>query len=361
MLKFLLSAFFVAHTSAAPSFEHVLAAAEPGTYCGWPANHGPMRAWGDELVVAFTAGAFKIKGPGRHAFDSSKPQACWLSRSLDGGRTWKIEKPDALRGHQDPKAAPIGPATGDIRSANPDCMILCGYDDEDRGWSWFQVSQNRGRTWGGRQALPEMGLRAINGRTDYVLDGAAGALFCFVTPKTAGGEGRVVAARTTDGGKTWTREGFVGPDPAKGYSIHPSTVRLDTQRLVCATRRQEPQKGSIEIHASADDGKTWRTLGTAAITGSRSSAGDMIRLRDGRLALAYAQREAGKICARLSPDDGVTWGAEVTLRDNAGSWDIGYPRLAQRADGGIVCAYYWNDDPLKECVIAATIWIPPAK
>ncbi len=75
----------------------------------------------------FTAGEFKIIGPGRHAYDSSKPQACWLSRSLDGGLTWKIEKPDALRGHKDPKAAPIGPATGGIRSDNPDCMILCAY------------------------------------------------------------------------------------------------------------------------------------------------------------------------------------------------------------------------------------------
>ena len=74
---------------------------------------------------------------------------------------------------------------------------------------------------------------------------------------------------------------------------------------------------------NSNGGKSWRTLGTATGTGKRSTAADMIRLCDGRLALAYSQRDEGKICVRYSADEGKSWSEEVILRDKAGNWDIG--------------------------------------
>ena len=59
-----------------------------------------------------------------------------------------------------------------------------------------------------------------------------------------------------------------------------------------------------------------------------------------------------------SADRGRTWGPEIMLRDDAGCWDLGYPRTVQRADGRIVTVYYFNDDPKSERYIAATIWKP---
>ena len=35
--------------------QHVTVYREPGRYAGWPANYG-IWSWGDEVVVAFTAG-----------------------------------------------------------------------------------------------------------------------------------------------------------------------------------------------------------------------------------------------------------------------------------------------------------------
>ena len=86
-----------------------------------------------------------------HAFDTSQSQHTWLALSLNGGASWKIERPDALRGHKDPNAAPIRPTVGGIRSDNPDCIIFVDYEDEERGRSWFHVPQDQGRTWGARQ------------------------------------------------------------------------------------------------------------------------------------------------------------------------------------------------------------------
>ena len=51
----------------------------------------------------------------------------------------------------------------------------------------------------------------------------------------------------------------------------------------------------------------------------------------------------------------------IVLRGDAGAWDIGYTRTAQRADGKLMTAYYWATEPMKERTIEATIWDPGAK
>ncbi len=75
--------------------------------------------------------------------------------------------------------------------------------------------------------------------------------------------------------------------------------------------------------------------------------------------MTYGYRaEPYSIRARLSRDEGKTWGDIVTLRDGAAAWDMGYTRSVQRPDGKIVTVYYFNDAPHNERFIAATIWDP---
>src|SRR5688572_5647292 len=62
---------------------HVKVYAEPGRFGGWPANHG-LWAWGDEILVGFSAGYFKDYGPDRHAIDRGRPEEHLLARSKDG-------------------------------------------------------------------------------------------------------------------------------------------------------------------------------------------------------------------------------------------------------------------------------------
>jgi hypothetical protein len=316
-----------------------------------------MHVWGDEVLIAYTSAVYLNKGPQTHTYDDTQPQHVWLARSLDRGETWKIEQPSELRGHKDPAAAPILPPTGGIDLRDPNLIVICGYEDDDDGGGWFQVSADRGKTWSARQQLPDFGMPGLCGRTDYVADALGRAVFLFVaTSAHKMKEGRVFAARTVDGGRTWERLGLVGPDHADGFSIQPATVVLETGAFLTATRWQRQGRSGIEMHRSTDDGASWITLGNVCETGRRSTAVDLTRTTSGELVIVYAQREQGKICARISNDKGVTWGPEQVLRDHAGNWDIGYPRTIERPDGRLLTAYYWNDDAAGERVIAGTIW-----
>jgi hypothetical protein len=82
-------------------------------------------------------------------------------------------------------------------------------------------------------------------------------------------------------------------------------------------------------------------------------------LRDGRLAVAYGvRRPPFGIRAKLSSDEGRTWGEEITLRSDGRTWDLGYPRMVQRNDGNLITFYYFTTTEIPEQHIAASIWDP---
>ena len=145
-----------------------------------------------------------------------------------------------------------------------------------------------------------------------------------------------------------TMNGFIRICHLKNFSL----AVLFLAQVVRPIEAAQPDFHHVTI--AREQGKF---LGWPANHGPMHAWGD--ELLDGRLALTYAQRDRAQICAKLSADEGATWGDEIVLRDRAGNWDIGYPRTAQRADGRLVTAYYWNDDPRSERHIAATIWQPP--
>jgi len=64
--------------------------------------------------------------------------------------------------------------------------------------------------------------------------------------------------------------------------------------------------------------------------------------------------------AKISKDNGKTWGDEIILRDDARTWDFGYPRMVVRPDGKLVTIYYYNTEKNPEQHIVATIWDPDA-
>ena len=78
------------------SVTNVVVYQQPGRFGGWPANHG-IWSWGNEILVGLEAGYFRTNDRGGHAIDYTKPAEHLLARSLDGGATWKIEKPEGLK------------------------------------------------------------------------------------------------------------------------------------------------------------------------------------------------------------------------------------------------------------------------
>lgn len=332
---------------------HVVIHKKDGHFGGWPANYG-IWSWGNEIVVGFKLGYFKIDPDGGHAIDNSKPSGTRFARSLDGGNTWSLEVPNYL--NEEGNVPESVDTQGGFTFTDPDFAMMVRY-------SKFFISQDRCKTWAGPFKLPDFGRKAILARTDYIVNGKHDLYAFMASAKDNGEEGWPFMARTRDGAKTWEFVSWIGPQPGKGgYAIMPSTVRLSPTGFLTLIRRKAVNNGEatywIEAYISDDNGETWKFLNKPTDT-LGGNPGHLIRLDDGRLLLTYGYRRPPYgIRAKLSSDDGQTWGEEIVLRDDGGSWDLGYPRVVQRPDGKVVVAYYFNTDAEAERYIAATIWDP---
>ena len=91
---------------------------------------------------------------------------------------------------------------------------------------------------------------------------------------------------------------------------------------------------------SRDDGKTWKSHGPATLPNQHPAS--LLGLSDGRVLLTYGIRNEGlhAIGARVSRDDGASWGHPFVLVCLDGSVDDGYPSSVELDDGTVVTAYY---------------------
>ena len=370
--RLLLAAVFTAAAGAAEKppvrdlsgeAKHVVAAARPGFFCGWPANEG-IWAWGNEILVGFYLAPYRYNPKG-HSVDGSKPGVDAFARSLDGGETWSFE-----------------PASYDSRAVSSDGCETWSYDKEAKkltrpldfsrpGFAMklrngrMYCSYDRGRSWGGSFRLRVEGIdRPLRARTDYIVEGAGQAKIFLPTLKSDGASGRSLMAETTDGGQSFHFVGWLAPEPETpkenskhSFSIMPSTVKLPDGTLVTALRERRGRKKWIEIRRSVDGGRTWESLSIPSRMAWNPPS--LIRLADGRLCLTYGDRcKPYSIRARLSGDGGRSWGPVLILRRDAASWDMGYVRSVQRPDGKIVTLYYHTTAEHPEQFIAGTVWQP---
>jgi len=366
---------FIPHAeaeSAGP--KHLFIYHQKGRFAGFPANHGIWH-WGNEILVGFSAGDYKDLGPDRHAIDRSKPEEHLLARSLDGGETWAIENPGkkgaligtpgARHGTMPTDVSEPVPVDcpGSIDFTHPDFAMTCRMAGTDNGQSRFYYSYDRGHHWKGPFNLPLFGQPGIAARTDYIVNGPHDCHLFLTASKSNYREGRVLCARTIDGGKNWQLIGMIGPEP-EGYSIMPSSVRLSSNQLLttirCRAGADASGKSWIEAWDSSDNGQTWSFLNRPVKDTGEGNPPHLIRLVDGSLCLTYGVRAAPfRICAVFSKDGGKTWSPERNLRDDGGNRDLGYVRSVQRPDGKIVTIYYfWDRKTGPERYLAATIWDP---
>ena len=356
---------------------------EPGRFAGWPANYG-MWHWGDEIVVGFTVGAHRTVARG-HAIDKRRPVVNMQARSLDRGFTWRVEafngaRPDE-RGlsadeHMNPglrlgevmgaTSAPV-PATP-LNFERPDFALMLARTGLTRGvFSFLYLSTDRCRTWNGPYRLPLFGSTGIAARTDYLVLGEHAALFFLTANKADGKEGKVICVRTDDGGQSFELLAEVGGEP-KGdgdFAIMPASLQLPSGRILCARRCRNGASGLswIDLYASDDQGHSWRYMSQPVKFQQSGHSGNppcLKQLSDGSLLLIYGNRDTYNICARISADDGLSWGEEIVLRAGGANGDMGYPRAVALDDDVVVAAYYINERPDGdgERLIEATLWKP---
>ncbi len=236
---------------------------------------------------------------------------------------------------------------GDVNFTHPDFALMCARTGLTAGArSSFYLSTDRCKSWQGPYRLPMFDQLGIAARTDYVVTGSRECTLMLTATKPDGGEGRVLCARTTDGGASFRFVAWIDENPS-GYAIMPSTVALRDDHFLTAIRRQTGRRNWIDLFESRDCGESWRLIATpVAGTGRGGNPPAMIRLRDERLCLTYGYRDAPyAIRAVISDNDGHIWSKPITIREGAANHDIGYSRTTQGADGTIVTVYYYNDAP----------------
>jgi hypothetical protein len=218
---------------------------------------------------------------------------------------------------------------------------------------YIRVSQDGGHTWSRSVVLPNNGFHQLSAVESSLVrpDGRCLIFLQGITRK--GDPSRCLVYRSIDDGTSFQFLSFITPerDPLHGglRQMYPRGVILPNGRILCTVRVDRHWSGEMwtELYKSDDGGKTWQFLSRITEFGA---PGAPLLMRDGRLVLIYTYRlPKPGIRAVVSEDEGRTWGREIIVRDDGGSWDLGYPRAWEAEPGRIGTIYYFNDsdDPVQ--------------
>lgn len=281
-----------------------------------------------------------VRGGDRHIGVNGRLD--WV-RSTDGGKTWTL-KPlvDGPMDHRNP-------AVGQLK----DGSVLVTYEI-DRGYGpngerlkgcatdglYTMRSNDRGYTWKGpiKSPLPLDYCVSPFGKIAQLSDGTA--LLNVYYGK--GPHPASLVYRSKDSGETWGDPSVIAED----YN-ETSLLVLPDERILAILRSYAGEH--LAVSFSSDKGRTWSP--PRQVTHDREHPADVILLKDGRLLLAYGERNRPfGVRAMLSRDLGQTWGPNIIiLADDAQRPDCGYPSSAEIAPGKIVTLYYGTDE-LKDTI-----------
>lgn len=256
-------------------------------------------------------------------------------RSHDGGRTWA--KPSVIvNGAWDDRNPGVGIA--------PDGAVVLAYHEQGsygpdakfaprlrRVQMRVTRSLDRGVTWEASWPLgfPEMEKYSAYGRIVTLPDGT------MLLPIYGRGEkaeqDHSCLLRSRDSGVTWDDPSVI----AEGFA-ETAVLLLPDGDLLAAMRSSKG--GRLDVCRSSDGGRTWTEPGPG--TGESEHPADLTLLSNGWVLMVFGVRYAPfGVQAMVSRDGGQTWGARLTICDDLGDVDIGYPSTVRLGDR-LVTAYY---------------------
>lgn len=153
--------------------------------------------------------------------------------------------------------------------------------------------------------------------------------------------------RSTDGARSWSRQGPIEV-PGQPYgTIQPAIVPLRgrLRMFVRATQRI----GRICYADSTDGGLTWTPARPTSLPNPNSGI-DAAGLRDGRIVLVYNHTAQGRSPLNMAvSNDGETWNNFLALETEPG--EFSYPAVIQASDGSIHITYTWNRKKIRHVEI----------
>ena len=165
-------------------------------------------------------------------------------------------------------------------------------------------------------------------------------------------------AESKDDGLSWTwlsdiptRQG----DVVKGGYHELFAIETDDGRIITQIRNHnKPDVGSTLQCESSDGGKTWTVPKSIDVWGLPSH---LLKLKDGRFVMTYGyRRKPFGNQARVSTDQGRTWGEPLTISADGEAGDLGYPSTVELADGTLLTVWYEFQKAAGKAVLRQAKW-----
>jgi hypothetical protein len=360
--------------------DHAVVYRQEDEFCSWPFTSGFWENAEGELIANFASRTVSYASGDAIRHDvlgqnSSNPKTVTV-RSRDRGATWDGDNPQlnmmagpggggGARAMTEMPAAFAEP----VNYREPNVLVANGSAGgfaTSSARATVNLSRDGGRTWSPTVLLPLDGLPATTGvQSTLVRPDGRCLLFMFSVEKDNTNRRPLVFGSVNQGQEfhfmsyivpkvdPWGQAAGNYSDPSVAFVGHrwfyPRGYMLPNGRILCVVRCQRDPTGAMwsEVYRSDDGGQTWGFLSRVNDFGAPSV---LVPMPDGRIVAVYGYRlmPAG-IRATVSEDGGKTWGPEIIVRNDGGSWDLGYPN-AWVVDGDTVgCLYYFNskDDPVQ--------------
>lgn len=342
-------------TSPLAKLRDLIIYSDPTFHCAFPSV--VLRPDGELLCAFRRAPSRKFLYGAAHDTHTDPNSQLVLVRSHDTGESWT--SPELIFAH------PLGGSQDPCLVQLNDGALIC----TSYGWSLLPPQQTTGtkehqftflggyvlrsrddaKTWQGPLIPPEItdgqssdGKRRATYNRGALIQASSGELLWAAVkagPPNSHVPTSVHLLASTDEGETWNDRSAIAADPNITFN---ETSLVQTRRgdLVAFIRTERPNEHAA-IARSTDGGKSfsWQDLGFHAVPLQAA------RLQDGRILLVYGYRQKPYgVRARLLNEDAsdAATAPEFIIRDDAGTWDVGYPWAVQLSDGRVLVVYYIN-------------------
>jgi len=353
--------------------DHAVVYRRENEFCSWPFTSGFWENAQGELIANFTSRTVSYASGDAIRHDvlgqnSSGPKTVAV-RSRDRGRTWDGANPQINMlpgpggaGGPAAWAQMPGAFAEPVNYLDRNLLVANG---SGGGFATagtratVNISRDGGKSWGPTVLVPLDGLPSLTGVQSALVrpDGRC-LLFMFSVEKDNTRRRPLVYGSTNDGREfhfmsyivpkvdPWGQADGNYTDASVAFVGHrwfyPRAYMLPNGRILCTIRCQRDPTGVMwsEVYYSDDGGETWDFLSRINDFGAPCV---LVIMPDGRITAVYGYRlMPSGIRATVSEDGGKSWGPEIIVRDDGGSWDLGYPNAWYAGDGLVGTLYYFN-------------------